>query len=157
MTYEVHAIGTICNNEKGTFIKLDPQYIPALQALDGFSHLNILWWFSDFDTAEARAILETEQPYKNAPEVMGIFATRSPLRPNPLALTTVEVIHIDEELGLLQIAYIDANDNTPVLDIKPYTPSYDRVEKPGVPDWCAHWPYSLETSADFAWEEVFNF
>ena len=75
---------------------------------------------------------------------MGIFATRSPIRPNPIALTAVEKLHIDYEKGVVQIAYIDANDGSPVLDIKPYTPSLDRIEAPEVPAWCAHWPKSLE-------------
>lgn len=52
---------------------------------------------------------------------------------------------------------IDANDNTPVLDIKPYTPSFDRVETPGVPVWCSEWPKSTEASGCFNWEQVFNF
>ena len=156
-TYEVSIIGTICNNEKGTFIKLAPNLIPALKALDGFSHINVLWWFSDFDSDQFRSVLEAEQPYKNAPEKMGIFATRSPIRPNPIALTTVEIIHINNQNGVIQIAYIDANDNTPVLDLKPYTPSLDRVEVPTVPDWCNHWPKSLEQSASFPWENEFNF
>lgn len=156
-TYEVNAIGTICNNENGTFIKLDAQFIPALKSLDGFSHLNVLWWFSDFDNEQCRSILDVEQPYKNAPERMGIFATRSPIRPNPIALTAVEVIQIDYQNSIIQIAYIDANDNTPILDIKPYTPSLDRVELPSVPDWCSHWPKSLEQSALFEWENEFNF
>ena len=82
--FQVHPIGTICTDGEGSYLKIDPDYIPALHALDGFSHINAIWWFSGFDTAEARAVLETEQPYKNAPAVMGIFATRSPIRPNPL-------------------------------------------------------------------------
>lgn len=156
-TFQVHPIGKISVNEGGMFIELEPKYIPALQALDGFSHLNVVWWFSDFDNEEARNILETPQPYKKAPAVMGIFATRSPVRPNPVALTAVKIIHIDYEKGVIQIAYIDANDGTPVLDIKPYTPSLDRVEAPGVPEWCSHWPASLEQSGDFDWESEFNF
>ena len=88
---------------------------------------------------------------------MGLFATRSPVRPNPLALTTVHVLRIDYAKGLIQIDYIDANDGTPVLDIKPYTPSLDRVETPAVPEWCSHWPKSLEESETFAWEDEFNF
>lgn len=156
-TYEVNPIGTIYNGESGTFLQLAPKFIPALQALDGFSHINVLWWFSDFDTAEFRSELETEEPYKNSPEVMGVFATRSPVRPNPIALSTAEMIRIDYLKGIIQIAYIDANDNTPLLDIKPYTPSLDRVKNPGVPAWCIHWPMSLEESADFAWENEFNF
>lgn len=88
---------------------------------------------------------------------MGIFATRSPIRPNPIALTAVEIIHVDYQSGIIQIAYIDANDGTPVLDIKPYTPNLDRVETPVVPEWCSHWPKSLEESGTFAWEQEFNF
>lgn len=155
--FEVNPIGKIRNTENGTCIEVDQQYIPALQALDGFSHLNIIWWFSDFDNEESRSVLKTGQPYKNAPAIMGIFATRSPLRPNPIALTAVEIIHIDYEKGVIQIPYIDANDNTPLLDIKPYTPSLDRIESPGVPEWCSHWPKSLEQSANFEWENEFMF
>lgn len=155
--FNVKPIGRISINEDGMFIKLEEKYIPALQALNGFSHLNVIWWFSGFDNEEARSLLETPQPYKKAPEVMGIFATRSPVRPNPLALTTVQVINIDYKKGIIQIAYIDADDGSPILDIKPYTPSLDRVEVPGVPEWCCHWPKSTEESGSFDWENEFNF
>lgn len=155
--FQVKPIGKINVNEGGMFIELEQTYIPALQAVDGFSHLNVIWWFSDFDNEEARNIFEVPQPYKTAPAVVGIFATRSPVRPNPIALTTVQIIHIDHEKGIIQIPYIDANDGTPILDIKPYTPSLDRVETPGVPEWCRHWPVSLEQSDSFDWENEFNF
>lgn len=155
--YEVKPVGTFCCNEDGTFIKLRQEFIPALTGLEGFSHINVLWWLSDFDDVQYRSVLEMPQPYKGAPEEMGIFATRSPIRPNPIALTAVEIIHIDYHSGVIQIAYTDANDNTPVMDIKPYTPSYDRIEAPEVPEWCSGWPKSLEESASFPWEDVFNF
>ena len=156
-TYEVHSIGTIKNNGEEVYLQVDPNYIPALKALDGFSHIQVVWWFSDFVDKESRAVLTTPQPYKKAPKEMGIFATRSPIRPNPIALTTAQVLHFDYEAGIIELAYIDANDNTPVLDIKPYTPSLDRVEYPDVPNWCSNWPKSLEESGDFPWETVFNF
>lgn len=156
-SYQVTPIGKISISGKGTFIEMEPKYIPALQALDGFSHINVIWWFSDFDNEEARNMFETRQPYKTAPAVMGIFATRSPLRPNPIALTAAQIIHIDHEHGVIQVAYMDANNGTPVLDIKPYTPSLDRIETPGVPEWCRHWPMSLEQSADFDWKNEFRF
>jgi tRNA-Thr(GGU) m(6)t(6)A37 methyltransferase TsaA len=155
--YQVKPIGKIRIGEGEILIELEPNYIPALQALDGFSHLSVIWWFSDFDNDEARNTIETLQPYKMAPAVMGIFATRSPVRPNPIALTAVQVIRIDYEKGIIQIAYIDANDGTPILDIKPYTPSLDRVETPGVPEWCSHWPKSLEESENFDWKNEFNY
>lgn len=155
--YEVYPIGKIQNKQNEVFIEIDPRYIPAMEALEGFSHINIIWWFSDFDNQEARNILSAPKPYKNAPDSMGIFSTRSPIRPNPLALSTAEVINIDHQKGIIQIAYTDANHNTPVLDIKPYTPSLDRVETPTLPNWCTHWPKSLEESPYFNWENEFNF
>lgn len=155
--FEVHPIGTIKADEEGMFVKIDPMYIPALKALDGFSHINVLWWFSECDCKGVRSMLQTPRPYQDAPEVMGIFATRSPARPNPLALTACEVLDIDYDQGIIKIAYIDANDKTPVLDVKPYTPSLDRVENPGVPAWCSRWPRSIEESGLFDWEKVFLF
>lgn len=155
--FQVNPIGKFKVNEKGMFIELEPKYIPAMQALDGFSHLSVIWWFSDFDNEKARNILEAPQPYKAGPDVMGVFATRSPVRPNPIALTAVQVIQLDYQNGVIQIAWTDANDGTPVIDIKPYTPSSDRIETPGVPEWCSHWPNSLEESEVFDWENEFNF
>ena len=155
--FVVHPIGEIRVKDGEMAIVVDKKYIPALQGIEGFGHLSILWWFSELDNEEARSYLEMPAPYKNAPEVMGIFATRGPVRPNPIALTTVKVLHIDHENGVITIPYIDANDGSPVLDIKPYTPSIDRIEKPVVPAWCANWPASYETSGDFDWSGVFLF
>ena len=58
------------NNSNGTFIEIEPKYIPAMEALDGFSHINVIWWFSDFDSTEARNTLNTPKPYKKAPTTM---------------------------------------------------------------------------------------
>lgn len=57
----------------------------------------------------------------------------------------------------MHISWIDAFDGSPVLDIKPYHPSIDRVEEPIVPDWCKNWPKSIESSGDFDWSSVFIF
>lgn len=157
MEYRLKEIGKVKNDGEGTYIQLDKEYILGLKALDGFSHINVIWWFSGCDNEEDRHELQTSQPYKDAPETMGVFATRSPARPNPIALTTSEVIGIDFESGAIQVAFIDADDGTPVLDIKPYTPSFDRVEAPEVPAWCSGWPMSTEESGCFDWEQVFNF
>lgn len=143
------------NGEKA--IKLQKEYIPALEGLDGFSHIQVVWWFSGYDNEKARTGLTTHSPYRNGPETLGTFATRSPMRPNPIALTTCYVTHTDIDNGMLFLVFIDADDDTPVLDIKPYTPSLDRVENPSVPQWCKDWPQSCEASGEFDWSEVFNF
>lgn len=150
-------VGKISLQEDGMFIRLEPQYIPALEGLEGFSYIQVLWWFHGFESPEYRSVLNAPQPYRNAPAQMGIFATRSPIRPNPIALTAAEVLHVDYQTGVIQIAYIDAHGGSPVLDIKPYTPSFDRASAPAVPSWCAHWPKSIEESGVFDWSAEFNF
>ena len=88
---------------------------------------------------------------------MGIFATRSPARVNPVAVSTAGVAYIDAEKGIVGLHYIDAADGTPVVDLKPYVPSLDRVEHPATPEWCRHWPGSCEESGCFDWAAEFNF
>ncbi|MEN6325518.1 MAG: SAM-dependent methyltransferase [Syntrophomonas sp.] len=153
----VNPIGRVRITQEGMLIDVDEKYSPALNELVGFSHVNVIWWFDGCDNEDARKVLEVPAPYKNGPPTMGVFATRSPVRPNPVALTTAQILYIDMEKGIIGIAYIDAHDNTPVIDLKPYTPSLDRVESPSVPEWCRHWPNSIEKSGDFDWEAEFNF
>ena len=153
----VHPIGRITHRDGETVIALARDYLPALTGLGGFSHIQVLWWFDRCDNAAARQKRTEKRPYKKGPEVLGVFATRSPQRPNPIALTAALVTRIDAERGLIGLAYLDAYDGSPVLDIKPYTPSLDRVESPAVPAWCAHWPRCSEDSGDFDWGNEFNF
>lgn len=152
----VTSIGTIEISDGETHVVLKKIYIPALKGLEGFSHLGILWWFSDFDTLHFRQNLLTLIPYKSVRHDMGVFATRSPQRPNPVALTTARILHIEYRLGRILVSYVDANNMSPVIDLKPYTPSLDRVENPSVPQWCANWPGSLEESESFDWEKEFE-
>lgn len=150
-------VGTIKNDGEGASIVVDAAYRPALAGLAGFVYVNVLWWFSGCDDAASRAVLREEAPYRGGPAVLGAFATRSPRRPSPIGLSCAQVTYVDEDAGVVGLAWCDADDGTPVLDIKPYTPSLDRVEEPAVPGWCAHWPQSVETSGDFDWSAVFNF
>lgn len=110
-------VGAVHVQGEDMYVKLNPAYLPALQGLEGFSHLVVLWWFSDCDIPEARGMLETPQPYKGAPDVMGTFATRGPCRPNPIAMSVVEVLDVDYEKGIVRVPYIDAEDGTPVLGV----------------------------------------
>jgi len=59
--------------------------------------------------------------------------------------------------GIVGLYYVDAFDGTQVIDLKPYTPSIDRIENPGTPKWCSHWPKSYDESGDFDWDAEFNF
>lgn len=152
-------IGTVVANGGDMGIKVDSKYKDALYNIEDFAHLQVIWWFSESEKAIARGelMLTEDAPYKNGPAKLGVFATRSPMRPNPIAVTTVTVTHIDWSTLTLYVEYIDAFDGTPVLDIKPYTPSLDRIQSPKMPAWCGNWPASVEESGDFDWGEVFNF
>lgn len=157
MNYSLVTVGETFTNENGFGIKVEPEYRKALTGLKGFSYVQILWWFSENDNEQSRNKLIENKPYKNAPNELGTFATRSPERPNPIAVSTAYVTGIDEENGIIELAWLDAFDGTPVLDIKPYVPASDRVEAPEVPEWCGHWPKSVEASGEFDWADEFNF
>ncbi|MCD7991360.1 MAG: SAM-dependent methyltransferase [Clostridia bacterium] len=155
--FTVKQIGVICTDENGFRIELAPKYRKALIGLDNFSYINIIWWFDCCDNKTDRSVLSEAKPYTKGPDTLGTFATRSPQRPNPIALSCAYVTYIDADNGVVGLAYIDADDQSPVLDIKPYTPSLDRVEEAGGPAWCRHWPNNVETSGNFDWESEFNF
>ena len=98
----------------------------AVRGLDGFSHIWLIWQFS-------RAVREGWSPTVRPPrlggnERMGVFATRSPFRPNEIGLSSVklEKIEIDSKLGpVLRVSGADLMDGTPIFDIKPYLPYCD--------------------------------
>ncbi len=154
-SFTVSPIGYVRVGQEGFFLEIEKEYIPALKELASFSHVNVLWWSHLSDSTENRGILEIEQPYKSSPSSMGIFATRSPLRPNPIALSVAPIINLDYKRGIIQIPYIDAEDGTPIIDLKPYHPSIDRIKKVSVPAWCSHWPECYEESGSFDWDAEF--
>jgi tRNA-Thr(GGU) m(6)t(6)A37 methyltransferase TsaA len=92
-----------------------PEFALGLTGIEGFSHLIVLW---AFDRSDGFDLLVTP-PTDDRPH--GVFTTRSPRRPNPLALTIVELLR--RENSLLHVRGVDMLDGTPILDIKPYLSS----------------------------------
>jgi tRNA (Thr-GGU) A37 N-methylase len=86
-----------------------------------------------------RQVTQSDKAPYDAP-VLGVFACRSPVRPNPIGLTTAKILGINRDKGEVEIANIDAFDGTPVLDLKAYIPVCDRVENVRVPEWASDWP-----------------
>ncbi len=107
---------------------VDPAFQPGLLALDGFSHLILLYWLGP----QADALTITP-PFDGQPR--GVFATRAPLRPNPVGLSVVAYDGLDGP-GRLRVRYLDCLDGTPLLDIKPYLSSID-AEPDAVMGWLA--------------------
>jgi tRNA (adenine37-N6)-methyltransferase len=104
--------GLNAKHEEEGVLKILPEFELGLTDIAGFSHLFVIW---EFDRSDTFALLGTP-PSDNRPH--GVFATRSPRRPNPIGLTVVELLGRDG--GLLHVRGVDMLDGTPILDIKPY-------------------------------------
>jgi tRNA-Thr(GGU) m(6)t(6)A37 methyltransferase TsaA len=109
-------------------IRVYDEYSEGLSGLEGYSHAFIIYWMHE---AGAPALKVRPWGDERLPEV-GVFASRSPRRPNPIGLTVVEILEVDPPI--LRVRGLDAWPGTPVLDIKPYD-YYDIVRRPRVPAW----------------------
>ena len=126
-------IGHVRKPEDRALIVLDEQHQPGLLGLKGFSHIYVFWWFDRNDTAEKRQVLQVHPMGNRENPLTGVFATRSPMRPNLIAMTLCKVASVTD--NVVEVEEIDAFDGTPVLDIKPFIPGYDSASDVSVPDW----------------------
>ena len=149
-------IGTIETSGDSFEIRLDHAYTAGLLRLSAFSHAHVLWWADGAATPAGREQLVCKRPYTRSDADVGVFASRSPERPNPIGMSVVALMSVDEREGRLAVPFIDALPGTPVIDIKPYFPASDRVLNTRVPAWFAAWPDSYEASAAFDWSSEFR-
>lgn len=158
LTFSVFPVGHVCaSEEEGKYgIKVLPQFIEALQQLDQFSHVMIIWWADKHDNPTDRKMLSAELPY--APGIRaGVYACRSEYRPNPIAITIMSILGVDLESGTITLPWIDAFDGTPVLDLKPYMPVSDRIRDVKVADWLSDWPLWMEDAGAYFASHETNF
>lgn len=140
--------------EADYFLDILKPYRSALKQLDRFSHVMIFWWAHENDKEEIRNQTNwtTTPPYgEDAPET-GIFATRAEYRPNPIALTTTDIIKVDIEKGIVKIPGIDAFNGTPIVDLKVYFPICDRVRDCYIAPWLKDWPIWMEDGIEW-WQD----
>ncbi|GAH71084.1 unnamed protein product [marine sediment metagenome] len=104
----------------------------ALDRLDEFSHIIVLYWLHQFP-AGRQLSLKVHPMGKAELPLVGRFATRSPSRPNPLGQATVRLL--ERRGNILKVKGLDAIDGTPVIDIKPYIPGYDSAADAKAPPW----------------------
>lgn len=134
---EIEPIGFVKNDfkdkvpddykEKESIIKVKKGYSEALLGIEEHSHITVLMWFHEGD----RSIKQVHPMADESNPLTGVFATRSPVRPNPVAVTVCELIKREE--NELLVKGLDGLNGTPVIDIKSYKP-YD-VSDPKYPDW----------------------
>lgn len=128
-TYTIRPIGIIHSPHKSRQAVLESnvgenvgevevfeEYEEGLSDIDGFSHIILIFWMHE-STAHSLRV----RPFRHPEELRGLFATRSPDRPNPVGMTVVELLA--SERNVLKVRGIDMIDGTPLIDIKPYTTS----------------------------------
>jgi tRNA-Thr(GGU) m(6)t(6)A37 methyltransferase TsaA len=124
--------------EEKASIRIYPEFCAGLKGISDFSHLIVLYWIHLRDNEEERRTLLVF-PKRHAWNVeTGVFAARSPSRPNPIGFCVVELLKVED--CVLTVQGLDALENSPIADIKPYIPRADAVSNAKVPEWTQHGP-----------------
>jgi tRNA-Thr(GGU) m(6)t(6)A37 methyltransferase TsaA len=111
-------------------IEFDPSLTEALDDLEGFSHIIVIFYMHK---SRQPFPMKVHPRYSTISKSVGVFASRSPDRPNPLGKTIVKLL--ERRGNILKVQGLDAMDGTPVIDIKPYIPGLDSVKNVRVPPW----------------------
>ena len=115
-------------------IELLSEYRGGLRGLDEFSHVLVVAWLHQAAFDPTRHLQRRPRGQADMP-LLGIFAQRAKDRPNPLGITVVSLVGVDDD-GL-RVRGLDAIDGTPILDLKPYFPDFDAAAQARVPEWVA--------------------
>lgn len=129
--FDIWPVGTIRKQGESAFIEIYKDYEDALFGLDQYSHLIVLTWFHKNDVPEKRTVLKVHRRGNKANPLRGVFASRSPVRPNLIGFFSCKIVSIEKRV--IQIEQIDAFDGSPVIDIKPYNPRIDSIPEAKVP------------------------
>jgi tRNA-Thr(GGU) m(6)t(6)A37 methyltransferase TsaA len=145
-TFAVASIGTVkcavTEMSQGGWAKidseihLDPQLAGGLQGLAGFSHILVAFFLDRAQGFDPAKQLLRKPRGRDDLAAVGVFAQRTKYRPNPIGITAVSLLGIDG--NVVKVRGLDALDGTPVLDIKPYMPPFDRMENVRMPPWVEH-------------------
>ena len=117
------------NNNQISQIIIDEKIVESLEGIDEFSHLFIIYWMHKIHRKKVRKVHPKGR--KDMP-LLGVFATRTPCRPNPIGLTLVKLL--DRKNNILTVQGLDAYDGTPIIDIKPFYTG-DMAKKLRIPKW----------------------
>ena len=113
-------------------IVLQPEYIGALSGLEDFSHAIIITYLHQAKYEKEKHLQRRPRGLEDMPKI-GLFSQRAKDRPNPIGVTAVKIVSVGDDY--LEVQGLDAIDQTPVLDIKPYYPHYDKIDASEVPEW----------------------
>jgi tRNA-Thr(GGU) m(6)t(6)A37 methyltransferase TsaA len=142
LNYELNDIGYVenCVNEQSdenwgnikSTIRLNHDYIGGFTGLEDFTHVFVVTYLHEAKFIKEKHLQRRPRNLEEMP-LVGIFSQRAKDRPNPIGLTAVKIIEV--LIDSLIVEGLDAINGTPVLDVKPYYPQYDRIEEAAVPEW----------------------
>jgi len=112
-------------------LQLRPEFRAGLTGLEQFSHALVVFFMHVDPLDEAPTLIRRPRGREDMP-MLGVFAQRGRMRPNPIGVTAVEIVRVAD--GTVVVRGLDAIDGTPVLDLKPYVPEFDRREA-ATPEW----------------------
>ncbi len=129
----LNPVGVVKKQGKLAWLEIFPEYAQALTGLQEFSHLWVFYWFHGNDNPEERRTLQVHPRRDPANPLTGVFACRAPVRPNLIGFTACRIIKV--EGNVVEVADLDAQDGSPILDLKPYIPGGDAIPEAVTPEW----------------------
>ena len=135
---EVKFIGLVESSGEESEIKIFQEFCSGLQGITNFSHIIVLYWFHLRDNERERQTLQVVPRRHRCALQVGVFASRSPSRPNPIGLCVVKLIKIEE--CTVTVKGLDALEGSPIIDVKPYIPRADAIPEARVPEWTSRGP-----------------
>jgi len=121
------------SGEEEAEVRIFPEFCAGLKGIKDFSHLIILYWIHLRDNEDERRTLLVFPKRHEVNVETGVFASRSPSRPNPIGLCVVQLLKVEE--SILTVKDLDALEGSPIIDIKPYIPRADAIPNARVPEW----------------------
>jgi tRNA-Thr(GGU) m(6)t(6)A37 methyltransferase TsaA len=131
--FKMFPIGKVEKQGQTVRLRIYDQYVNGLLGLDGWSHVNVFYWFDKNDTPQQRRVLRVHPRGDQQNPLTGVFACRAPVRPNLIALSVCKIISIKGDL--VTVDNLDAYDATPILDLKPFIPPDAPAKNVRVPSW----------------------
>ena len=131
--FKLFPIGMVEKQGQAVRLRIFDEYVEGLLGLEGWSHLNVLYWFDRNDAPEQRRVVRVHPRGNKGNPLTGVFACRAPVRPNLIGLSVCRIMSVQG--NLVTVDELDAFDATPVLDLKPFIPPDAPRQEVRVPAW----------------------
>ena len=131
--FKLFPIGVVEKKSEGVRLRIFDEYMEGLLGLEGWSHVNVIYWFDRNDNPQQRRILRVHPRGDKENPLTGVFACRAPVRPNLIGLSVCKILSVQG--NLITLYDLDAFDATPVLDLKPFIPPDAPGQDVQVPAW----------------------